>query len=324
MAKARKVFICRDCGSTHSRWMGKCPDCGQWDTLEEETLDQGPASQLGVAAVPFAQAAALVEDGVPDAVQARPATAQPMSQISGPEPVRRIASGIGELDRVLGGGVVPGSAILAGGEPGIGKSTLLLQAARAWAKAGSRVLYVSSEESAEQVGMRAARIADGPSDGKAEQELYLLAETNLARIVEQAKRTNPRIMIIDSVQMIYKADLPASPGSVTQLRRCCSELVYLAKLSGVAIVLVGHVTKEGQLAAAAAGAPGRRRAPLRGRPLPRPPHRARGQEPLRHDARDRHLRDDRRRPARGARRRRGCRGARLGVRTPGRAWSARS
>lgn len=132
-----------------------------------------------------------------------------------------------------------------GGEPGIGKSTLLLQAAFAWANGGNRVLYVSSEESSQQVGLRAKRLSGHSPTGP---DLFVLSETNLARIVEQARRIQPRVMIIDSVQMIYKSDLPASPGSVSQLRRCCADLVYLAKASGIAVVLVGHVTKEGQLA----------------------------------------------------------------------------
>lgn len=155
----------------------------------------------------------------------------------------RIASGIGELDRVLGGGLVEGSVVLLGGEPGIGKSTLLLQGAASWASHGARVLYVSSEESAEQVRSRAERL--GAAD---EKELYVLADTNLARIVEQARRIVPGVMVIDSAQMIYKSDIPAGPGSVTQLRRCVADLVYLAKASGIAVVLVGHVTKEGTLA----------------------------------------------------------------------------
>ncbi len=173
-------------------------------------------------------------------------------------PTRRLPTGINELDRVLGGtdtsrGLVPGSVVLVGGEPGIGKSTLMLQAAGAWASpvnmdAGkadwvSKVLYVSSEESAEQIQLRADRLGVAETDG-----LFVLADTNLARIIEQIRKVKPDVIVIDSIQMIYKADLDAAPGSVTQLRRCCAELVYLAKATGIAIVLVGHVTKEGTLA----------------------------------------------------------------------------
>jgi DNA repair protein RadA/Sms len=138
---------------------------------------------------------------------------------------------------------VPGSAVLVGGEPGIGKSTLMLQAAAGLARLGTRVLYVSSEESAPQVRSRAVRL--GATN---EANLFVLADTNLARIVEQARRVVPGVMVIDSIQMVYRADLPASPGSPAQLRRCCAELVYLAKASGIAVVMVGHVTKDGRLA----------------------------------------------------------------------------
>lgn len=220
----------------------------------------------------------------------------------GPDALLRMPTGIGELDRVLGGsmeeepyakqsskkassqsnrnakglrGLVPGSAILLGGDPGIGKSTLLLQAANGLA-AHSRVLYVSSEESAHQLRLRAKRLGaagqDRPSTkqsaanqtdedqaygadddtvdsaGESTSDLYVLADTNLARIIDQTIKTKPSVLIVDSIQMIYKGDLPAAPGSVTQLRACCQELVYLAKTSGCAVILIGHVTKEGRLA----------------------------------------------------------------------------
>jgi DNA repair protein RadA/Sms len=169
--------------------------------------------------------------------------AKPIAEAgAGDSPLPRLSMGIGELDRVLGGGLVPGSAVLVGGDPGIGKSTLMLQAAGKLG-ANSPVLYVSSEESAEQVRMRAARLGVGDVPN-----LFVLSDTNLARIVEQTRRLLPRALVIDSVQMIYKADLDASPGSIAQLRRCCAELVYLAKVSNIAVVLVGHVTKDGQLA----------------------------------------------------------------------------
>ncbi|MDX2131975.1 MAG: DNA repair protein RadA [Planctomycetota bacterium] len=246
MAKARRVFLCRSCGSAHPRWLGKCPDCGTWDALEETTLDPLAANDThkGIAA-----------SMAPDADTA-PALAARIDEIDPEgEIVRRLPTGIGELDRVLGGtadnrGLVPGSVVLVGGEPGIGKSTLLLQAAYAWAASGSGVLYVTSEESAQQVALRSRRLRDdsAPQGTRAPISLHVLADTNLARIVEQARRVAPRVLVIDSVQMIYKPDVPAGPGSVTQLRRCAAELVYFAKASGVAVVLVGHVTKDGQLA----------------------------------------------------------------------------
>ncbi len=247
MARIRVTFVCRSCGAIHPRWMGKCPDCGAWDTLEEHRVDRAAARdpQKGSAAGWAFEAGlggaerAGDEAGLPAAPEARPigqATDEAAS-------AARWATGIGEFDRVLGGGLVAGSAALIGGDPGIGKSTLLLQAAGRLAARGARTLYVSSEESAAQVRLRADRLGAGKS-----QELFVLADSNLARIIEQARRVRPAVMVIDSIQMIYKADVDASPGSVTQLRRCCMELVYLAKASGVSIVLVGHVTKDGALA----------------------------------------------------------------------------
>ncbi|MBL9001599.1 MAG: DNA repair protein RadA [Phycisphaerae bacterium] len=248
MPKVRRVFVCRECGSSQSRWHGKCPDCGLWDSLEETTFDPAQESdpQKGLVA---AWGDVSRSDGAgldPEKSGPTVANAAPISDIdSETAPASRLTCGVHELDRVLGGGLVPGSAVLMGGEPGIGKSTLLLQAAFAWANGGNRVLYVSSEESSQQVGLRAKRLSGHSPTGP---DLFVLSETNLARIVEQARRVQPRVMMIDSVQMIYKSDLPASPGSVSQLRRCCADLVYLAKASGIAVVLVGHVTKEGQLA----------------------------------------------------------------------------
>ncbi|MEX0775338.1 MAG: DNA repair protein RadA [Phycisphaeraceae bacterium] len=271
MAKSVVQFLCRSCGSVQMRWMGKCPDCGTWDALEEYRVPTGGAdkdAQRG-------QATTV-------AMAAAPPQALPISQVE-ETTFDRLATGIAEFDRVLGGGdgqpdssipaklapgtdshgrasdshgpassiarassntrgIVPGSVILLGGDPGIGKSTLLLQAADNLARAGRRVLYVTSEESASQTRLRAARLGAGAD------ELFVLADTNLARIIEQIGKAAPQVVVIDSIQMIYKGDLPAAPGSVTQLRSCCQELVYLAKASGVAIFLVGHVTKEGQLA----------------------------------------------------------------------------
>ena len=300
MAKQRSVFVCRSCGSTQPRWMGKCPDCGGWSTLEETLIDRAADKdpQRGLAATIAAAADLAQRAGEGDdsaakelaGLEAGVARARPVSEIGGVEdaagsPGRRLRCGVHEFDRVLGGGLVPGSAVLVGGEPGIGKSTLLLQAARGLATGGGaggggksgggrRVLYVTSEESAEQIKGRYERLAGGmasaggtggagvpggagahsesdavaPDPPDADDSLFILADTNLARIIEQARKVKPAVMVVDSVQMIYKSDLPASPGSVTQLRRCCTELVYLAKLSGIALLLVGHVTKEGTLA----------------------------------------------------------------------------
>jgi len=235
MAKTLTRFVCRNCGSIHSKWYGKCPDCGEWDALEEHRSGDGASKdkQRGVA----------VETGAAtiDAPKALPITQ--VDETTYP----RLSTTISELDRVLGGvenqrGIVPGSAVLIGGDPGIGKSTLLLQAAHRLATAAHRVLYVTSEESAQQTRLRARRL------GVESDELLVLADTNLARIVEQIRQADPAVVVIDSIQMIYKGDLDAAPGTVSQLRACCTELVYLAKATGVAIFLVGHVTKEGQLA----------------------------------------------------------------------------
>jgi DNA repair protein RadA/Sms len=263
VAKTRQIFVCRSCGSAQSRWVGKCPDCGEWDTLEEERSEPGSKRDPQKGLV---EAWATLREGEGGTALAGAEVARPLAEVDEGEGAERISTGIGELDRVLGGegasrGLVPGSAVLIGGSPGIGKSTLLLQAASSLAARGQRVLYVSSEESARQIRGRAERLkgfgqpgkaaplqSGQPADAGPPAGLFVLADTNLARIVEQTRKVVPAVLIIDSVQMIYKSDLPAAPGSITQLRRCCSELVYLAKLSGIAVVLVGHVTKDGQLA----------------------------------------------------------------------------
>jgi DNA repair protein RadA/Sms len=253
MAKSQIHFLCKSCGAVQPRWMGKCPDCGAWDTLEEfrESKEAKTDKPRGVGHASLAPS---------DTPQAMPL--KKISEESLASPMFRIPSGIGELDRVLGGpvvlgsaeapskaagahGLVPGSVVLIGGDPGIGKSTLLLQAAHEWASRKYRVLYVTSEESAQQLKLRADRLAP---DGRGADELFVLADTNLARIQEQARKTSPQVLVIDSVQMIYKGDLTAAPGSLTQLRSCCQELVYFAKSTGAAVLLVGHVTKEGRLA----------------------------------------------------------------------------
>ena len=243
MAKTKELFVCRACGGVQHRWLGKCPDCGAWDSLESERVEAGAKKDPQKGLV---EGWADLKDG---ALPGGSEPARPLGQVDVGGSTHRLSTGISEFDRVLGGedksrGLVPGSAVLIGGSPGIGKSTLLLQAAAAMAAGGTRVLYVSSEESAQQIKMRSGRLVPGA----ASENLFVLADTNLARIVEQTRKVLPAVLVIDSIQMVYKSDLPASPGSVTQLRRCCSELVYLAKLSGIAVVMVGHITKDGQLA----------------------------------------------------------------------------
>ncbi len=237
LAKRKTQFVCSACGSAFAKWAGRCPDCGTWDALEEVRIDAS-------ASVDPHGPGSLASDGVGPTVQA-----VPIAQAGDAEPTTRIATGVGEFDRVLGGGLVPGSAVLLGGDPGIGKSTLMLQAAGRLAREGRPVLYVGAEESAAQIRMRAERLTQQSNVSRELPEmLFVLPDTNLARIVEQARKLNPVAVVIDSVQMIYKGDLPAAPGSVTQLRTCTLELVYHAKQAGHALLLVGHVTKTGNLA----------------------------------------------------------------------------
>jgi DNA repair protein RadA/Sms len=230
MAKARQQFLCGKCGSVHPKWMGKCPDCGAWDSLQPYT-----------APTPDARAPRPAGIATGDAAQA--GEPLPVGEIEQAD-FARIRSGVKEFDRILGGGLVPGAAILIGGDPGIGKSTLLLQVANALAGAGQakKVLYCTSEESAKQTAMRAGRL------GVAAKNLLILAETNLERILGAIQKCQPDVVVVDSIQMVYKPQIPAAPGSVTQLRECCMDLVYLAKTSGTAVLFVGHVTKEGTLA----------------------------------------------------------------------------
>ena len=227
--KSTQSFVCRECGGVQSRWAGKCPDCGAWDAMESFNPDAGGSA--GGTAPSW-----TVGDAAPMA-------ATPIGAVQ-PLDVPRLEIGISELDRTLGGGLVPGSVIMLGGDPGIGKSTLLLQAVVSLAQRGVRALYASSEESAQQVKLRAERI----SDGRSPDELYLLAESSVARIIQEALRVKARVLVVDSIQLVHRHDLDALPGSVSQLRRCCLELVQAAKSTGIVVALVGHVTKEGDLA----------------------------------------------------------------------------
>jgi DNA repair protein RadA/Sms len=247
--------------------MGKCPDCGAWDALEKYVE---PKVGVGATADHAPFAAAWTDPAAASEAAVNAPRALPLPEIE-IDDLPRIETGIAEFDRVLGGGVVPGSVILVGGDPGIGKSTLLLQASGRLAARNVPVLYVSSEESAHQTRLRGERLFGGgaeslpkfpphprPPQGGGERsgpialsdlnQLHVLAETNLARIIEQARAVRPRVMVVDSIQMLFRSDIEAAPGSIAQLRRCCMELVYLAKISGMSVVLVGHVTKEGALA----------------------------------------------------------------------------
>ncbi len=267
MAKTRTYFLCRNCGSMHPKWLGKCPDCGAWDSLEEVTKASSPKDPHRPKALTTPRLSSMAQPSQEpqSSVLSTQSSSSPTSIADVPPlEVPRISTHISEFDRVLGGGIVPGSAILLGGEPGIGKSTLLLQAlaqmaaphhhqksppsptARANVPTNSsqplELLYVTSEESAQQTQLRARRLGHGQST------LKVLPETNLEQITAHIGRLRPALAVIDSVQMIYNPANPSAPGSISQLRDCCTELVYLAKATGTAVCLVGHVTKEGTLA----------------------------------------------------------------------------
>ena len=225
MAKEKTVYQCSACGYETAKWMGKCPGCGAWNTLEEQAPQPSQAAPV-------------------KAIKQRPGTgaqALKLSQIP-EESAVRATTGIGELDRVLGGGVVEGSLMLVGGDPGIGKSTLLLQASEHLAKSGARVLYVSGEESARQIKMRARRL------GVTSENLFILSENAMDAAEKRWEEIQPDYMVIDSIQTMYRPDMASAPGSVSQVRECASLLMRMAKTTGCAVFLVGHVTKEGAIA----------------------------------------------------------------------------
>jgi len=225
MPKARTVFVCGDCGAGQPKWMGQCPACGAWNSLSRMVVD----------------ATAGGDGARPHWSEAGRARAMKLADIP-TDTVARVHLGIGEFDRVVGGGVVPGSLILLGGEPGIGKSTLVLQAAARLCAALAPVLYVSGEESAQQIKLRAGRMGMGP------EALYLMAETSLDAILAEVETLKPRAVVIDSIQTVYLETLQSTVGSVSQVRECAGRLMRLAKATHVPVFLVGHVTKAGDLA----------------------------------------------------------------------------
>lgn len=224
MAKARDTaFFCSECGYESAKWQGQCPACKAWNTLVEapkagkkERKVSGGGVRMKVAPVPLS-AIEMKEEA-------------------------RFSSGFSELDNVLGGGIVPASLLLVGGDPGIGKSTLLLQVCRSVSSAGRKILYVSGEESLRQIRMRADRIGTFGSD------LYLLSETNIGTIEETVRRENPSMLVVDSIQTMYSEDVASAPGSVSQVRECTGRLLIIAKSLNITVFLVGHVTKEGMVA----------------------------------------------------------------------------
>ncbi|MDY3025636.1 MAG: DNA repair protein RadA, partial [Candidatus Faecivicinus sp.] len=225
MAKAKTMYVCSQCGYETPRWLGRCPDCGNWNTLEEQqAAPEAKLPEKKMRRAPGNDAEALRVDLIPD------------------ESAERRSCGIGELDRVLGGGLVAGSLVLVGGDPGIGKSTLLTQACANLATTGETVLYVSGEESARQIKMRANRL------GASGAGFYVLSENDVNGVAKRMEQLNPSVMVIDSIQTMYLPEIASAPGSVSQVRECASLLMRLAKSGNCSVFLVGHVTKEGSIA----------------------------------------------------------------------------
>ncbi len=216
-SKRKSVFVCQNCGAESPQWLGRCPACGTWGSMAEETVSAPP------------------DRGRPAGEPAR------LDQVEAREE-DRVSTGLREFDLVLGGGLVPGSLVLVGGDPGIGKSTLLLQASGHLSREGNGVLYASGEESARQTKLRATRLG---VEGKA---VYLYAETNLEAVVQHVQSIRPGVLVIDSIQTVFLPDLTSAPGTVSQVRMCTGRLLELAKGNGVTTLIVGHVTKDGSLA----------------------------------------------------------------------------
>jgi DNA repair protein RadA/Sms len=224
---AKSIWVCGACGHAEAKWHGQCPGCGEWNTLAEEAA---PARTSG--------------GGSASGGRARAARVVPLREVQTPR-VERLETGIGEFDRVLGSGLVPGSLVLLGGSPGIGKSTLTNMALGNLAAAGHRTLYISGEESAAQIRLRAERLT-GAAAGAL--EVPVLAETDLDTIVATLRAERPEVCVVDSVQTLHAADLTGAPGSVGQVRETAARIMQVAKADGIAVLLVGHVTKEGSLA----------------------------------------------------------------------------
>lgn len=225
MAKAQKSYVCQSCGAVSTRWAGKCDSCNEWNTITEEA------------------AAASVPKGLSGSKKGRLIDFVDLRAGAGAHYIRHVTK-IGEFDRVTGGGLVPGSAVLIGGDPGIGKSTLLLQAVCALSRGGVSCVYVSGEEAVEQIRMRAERL------GLADAPVKLAAATNVRDIIESVRGAEdaPKVLIIDSIQTMYIDNIDSAPGTVTQVRTCAQEIIRMAKSRNIAVLFVGHVTKDGQIA----------------------------------------------------------------------------
>ncbi len=225
MAKTKTKFICHSCGYESAKWMGKCPGCGTWNTMVEETIKK-PAANRRTA---FSHSVQTVQK--PSPLTSIETTEEP-----------RIKTKLGEFNRVLGNGIVKGSLVLIGGDPGIGKSTLLLQVSAQLADSKENVLYISGEESVKQTKLRADRLGiNSPT-------LHVLSETDMEYITSSIEEMNPSFVVVDSIQTVYQSDITSAPGSVSQVRECTAELMRIAKTKGIPIFIVGHVTKEGSIA----------------------------------------------------------------------------
>jgi DNA repair protein RadA/Sms len=248
MAKQRSLYVCNECGAESSQYFGRCPSCASWNSLIEQLI--APAATNRVAAIARGGKSRSAESS--SATSPQPITALTLTQIED-YPLSRISSGYAEFDRVLGGGIVPGSLVLIGGDPGIGKSTLLLQVANLLA-ARHRTLYVCAEESGQQVKLRSQRLGIAGADSKkksasgSSNNLYLLPETDLETILRELESLRPQVAVIDSIQALYFASLNSAPGSVAQVRECTSALMQVAKRESISLFIVGHVTKEGAIA----------------------------------------------------------------------------
>jgi DNA repair protein RadA/Sms len=221
------VYVCQNCGAQSRKWLGKCPDCGGWNSFAEERVRADAGAAKGMAA----RGGFRLREVKP----VRYGEIESQSEA-------RVSSGVTEFDRVLGGGIVPGSLILIGGDPGIGKSTLLLQVADRLSGQGERVLYVSGEESERQIKMRGERL------GVEAENLYLMPETNLENILDEVERTEPGAIIVDSIQTVFSSKIESAPGSVSQVREVAGQFLMLAKNRTLPVFLIGHVTKEGSIA----------------------------------------------------------------------------
>ena len=227
MAKAKTAFVCNDCGADFPKWQGQCGECHAWNTLSEIRLSAPTGKSSGMRAA--------VRTGFAGSV----ATVKRLEEVAVVD-LPRLSSGFDEFDRVLGGGLIPGSSILIGGHPGAGKSTLLLQTLCYLASEHS-ALYVTGEESPEQIAMRANRLSL-PTD-----QLQLMAETDVDTILSSAESLKPKILVVDSIQVVHSETLTSAPGSVSQVRDCAAQLTRYAKQTGTVLILVGHVTKDGSI-----------------------------------------------------------------------------